>query len=1034
MRSVHADRVLGHRHTTYDQVFRGVRAFSGVLKVHQDGNGNILSANGDFYRISPRFDVTPTLTAAAATDAARGEFVAAQLVVEAPELVIVDPGWYGDPPLGPRLAYYIVLRDDAAGRREAFFVDAHDGEVLDRWSLIRHALDRQVFDAMGGTSQGVLVRAEGDPPVGAPVDANRAYDYIGDHHGYLLRAFGFDSVDNAGLPMIISVNSTAPSPCPNAFWHSRLHLTVFCSGLVTDDILAHEFTHGLTQFSADLIGQNQSGQLDESFSDVFGELVDLFNGDAGFVGPPGGEPWPEDHATGSGTDTPNEPRGDTCLNGVSMRVNDPPDVAGIYVARAVANLGPRLTTTGITGDIVLAVPRTACPAGSPLQNPGEVNGKIAVIDVDGGCTVVAKATNAQQAGAIAVIITNIAPGEPASLNGLDNRIVIPLATLAVDEGNMLKTALMNGPVNVTMFANTPGASVRWLVGEDASIGAVRDMWRPNCFFDPDFANSGLNICGESDGGGVHTGNGVMNHAFAIATDGKEFRGFNVNGVGPIKTGAVWFRALTTYLTPASDFEDAYAALTQAALDLVGAFPNDPRTGAPSGDMFTADDAHEIDKALRAVALDTPARCGQSDEVLSSAEPPLCSAASIIFEDRLENGVNGWTVLNTGPAGPPTPYNWTQTTETLPFGRLGVAWFCADANVGDCDVVDETAVHSLISPPFTLPAEVVSPSLAFTHFMESQGGFDGGNVKLRVNDGPWQLLPRSASMFNPPNGRFFTASQGNTHVLAGEDAWIGAGGRWGTSIFSLRGFAAAGDRVSVRFDFAKNDCIGVTGWYVDDVVVFDCPDCDDDGQADQEELRFSSASPVLGNIGVGSPQSHTLTRPPPALSDVSLSFTVQGDFRNTAEFVTVDLNGAVAGTVFVNQASDCHLTPDGETLIVPAEVFNQAAGGGDVVIGMVGSAAVDPAPIGCDGLTYITVFVDYAIATGDRNGNGVLDACEGDVDGDNDVDLGDAAILWNCFTGPIGTITSECAPADLNADAHVDLEDVRLFTRSLAGPR
>ena len=61
---------------------------------------------------------------------------------------------------------------------------------------------------------------------------------------------------------------------------------------MTDDIVAHELSHGLTEFTANLIYQNQPGQLNASFSDVFGELIDLFNGDVAFAGPPGGAPWP----------------------------------------------------------------------------------------------------------------------------------------------------------------------------------------------------------------------------------------------------------------------------------------------------------------------------------------------------------------------------------------------------------------------------------------------------------------------------------------------------------------------------------------------------------------------------------------------------------------------------------------------------------------------------------------------------------------------------------------------------------------------
>ncbi|MFT3680559.1 MAG: M4 family metallopeptidase [Ferruginibacter sp.] len=40
------------------------------------------------------------------------------------------------------------------------------------------------------------------------------------------------------------------------------------------DILAHEFTHGITKYEADLAYESESGALNESFSDIFGEWVE----------------------------------------------------------------------------------------------------------------------------------------------------------------------------------------------------------------------------------------------------------------------------------------------------------------------------------------------------------------------------------------------------------------------------------------------------------------------------------------------------------------------------------------------------------------------------------------------------------------------------------------------------------------------------------------------------------------------------------------------------------------------------------------
>lgn len=1032
---VRVDTVLSHRHISYAQVYQGIPVFSGVLRLHQDAAGAFIAINGNFRRIPGDLGVMPKVSPDDALKAAREDAPDLRITATAPSLVVVDPGWYGDPPRGARLAYYLEIANAAGNRLRAFFVDARSGEVLDDWSLIHDARVRQVFDGGGGVDQGAPVRAEGDPPVASPVEVNQAYDYAADYYEYLLRAFGYDSINDAGLELVTTVNSTAPNPCPNAFWSPHQKQTYFCEGLVVDDIVAHEFTHGLTQFSANLVYQNQSGQLNEAFSDIFGELVDLYNGDASLVGPPSGEPWPVDHATGPGGDLPNAARTDECFIGFAMRINAPAEIAGRYVAREVQRLGPRLSATGVTAEAALADPITACPAGAALRNPGDIAGKVCVINVDGGCTVVAKAHNCQNAGAVGVIIANVGTGSPADLTGIDNRIGIPLITIAQDDGDLLKSALAQGPVNVTLLANTPGGSARWLVAEDFSGGTARDIWNPRCFFHPESANSVFNTCGESDLGGVHSGNGVLNHAFALVTDGGHFDGVEFAGVGPIKSGAVWFRALTVYLTPASAFPEAFVALHQSALDLIGTFPNDPRTGMPSGEIFTSADAEAIDAVLQAVELDTPGRCGGSDEVLSPAAPPPCPDATPLYSDNFENGAAGWTVSHVGPAGPPTPYDWELRSQSLPFGHPGTAWFIDNPVLGDCDLIDESAVHSLISPEIEIPLDAVAPRLAFTHYMESEGGADGGNVKICIVGGSCQLVPRSAFRFNPYNGRLLTAAQGNSNPNAGQPAWTGAGGGWGASVINLSGLVTPGDRVVLRFEFGKNFCFGVTGWYVDDVKVYDCGDCDGNARADDTELHFAAASDILSNIGTGVPQSFSLTAPPPARGDVRLTVTAHGDFRGTTEFLEVRVNGTVVGTVFTAHASDCRATPDAETLVIPAAAFTDAVGGLNANIELLASPAVDPIPDLCEGVTYVTVFVEYDIESpADADGNGRLDACEVDFDGDGDLDLFDLSLFLPCFTGPSVPIFKTCVGADLNQDDHVDLTDVAIPLGQMTGPR
>jgi hypothetical protein len=130
-------------------------------------------------------------------------------------------------------------------------------------------------------------------------------------------------------------------------------------------------------------------------------------------------------------------------------VNSPGGIAGSYPL-VTASFGPALTLAGLTGNVVLADDGTpdindGCTA---LINAAAVAGNIALIN-RGTCTFVVKALAAQAAGAIGVIVTNNAAGFPG-MGGADPTIVIPAIGITLADGNAIKTALLGGPVNVTM--------------------------------------------------------------------------------------------------------------------------------------------------------------------------------------------------------------------------------------------------------------------------------------------------------------------------------------------------------------------------------------------------------------------------------------------------------------------------------------------------------------------------------------------------------------------------------------------------------
>jgi hypothetical protein len=132
-----------------------------------------------------------------------------------------------------------------------------------------------------------------------------------------------------------------------------------------------------------------------------------------------------------------------------LQVLTPGVIAGKY-AVGTANFGAPLTTSGVTGRLVLAIDSstvggTINDACSPLINAAEITGKIAVLDV-GGCPITSKVKNAQTAGALAVIIVNNGPATPLGTGAPDPTITIPIVTISQIDGAALKAELVAGVV------------------------------------------------------------------------------------------------------------------------------------------------------------------------------------------------------------------------------------------------------------------------------------------------------------------------------------------------------------------------------------------------------------------------------------------------------------------------------------------------------------------------------------------------------------------------------------------------------------
>ncbi len=295
------------------QDYSGIPVFGAEATVQLDAAGEVVFAFSDLKRTTDELDsghvsLSPALSAAEAersavkhiqrrpahTPDARGTGPveplamgwldpALRLEASPATLMLFAPEVAGT--TGPtRLVWQTAISalDDPAVS-ECVLVDAHSGEIVFHYPLVYAALNRQIYDAANSTSDpGTLKRPEGGAAVGTPVDVDYAYDYFGDTYNFYYTEHGRNSINNAGMTLSATVRyceTTDECPYENAFWSDSAQRMYFGEGYASaDDVVGHELTHGVTSYESNLIYFNQSGAINESFSDMWGEWMDQTNG------------------------------------------------------------------------------------------------------------------------------------------------------------------------------------------------------------------------------------------------------------------------------------------------------------------------------------------------------------------------------------------------------------------------------------------------------------------------------------------------------------------------------------------------------------------------------------------------------------------------------------------------------------------------------------------------------------------------------------------------------------------------------------
>lgn len=220
--------------------------------------------------------------------------------------------------------------------------------------------------------------------------------------------------------------------------------------------------------------------------------------------------------------------------------------------------------------------------------------------------------------------------------------------------------------------------------------------------------------------------------------------------------------------------------------------------------------------ITALADNPPARCAGYGDLQS------------ISLTEWEAGLGEWTVDTHDTASDFDTPDWA-VVGGLPDSRSGQAAFVANLDSA-CDASDKTGALTLDSPPIEIPAGAQVPRISIEHWFATEFEWDGGNLKIKVGGGPFQLIPAEAIEFGAYNSILFPPTQDgepyNTNPLADQVAFSGtegglATGSWGQIHINLLGIAGAGDTIQLQFDFGVDQCGGDVGWYVDDVEFYRC---------------------------------------------------------------------------------------------------------------------------------------------------------------------------------------------------------------------
>jgi len=268
---------VGALHVRFEQKLNGLPVAGAGMVLHAHADGTIFAVNGDFV---PGGDLPlhPDLGSIAAL----GQAKITGARVSEPELsYVLGVDFRGH--LAWKATFEYV--NDAGPQRDVVFVDTTTGKIAARHPQIKYARALKTQDCHQKTNRCTVVSTSSNPINTGDGAIDDAHNYAIATYDYYWNNYGRDSIDDAGM----ALNSRAhySRNYNNAFWDGA-QMTYGDGDGVTfiplsqdADVVAHELTHGVTERTSGLIYSNESGALNEAWSDIFGAMVDRQEGATG---------------------------------------------------------------------------------------------------------------------------------------------------------------------------------------------------------------------------------------------------------------------------------------------------------------------------------------------------------------------------------------------------------------------------------------------------------------------------------------------------------------------------------------------------------------------------------------------------------------------------------------------------------------------------------------------------------------------------------------------------------------------------------